>query len=519
MNTLTVLPFLIAFAIGLGQMRPLDIYQVNAYNVGTLKVEPWRGRTAPIARAINRVGTWFRDRFGLFIRSELGEVAVPTLADVQKALEEGNRLFTQFQETNNKRMEQLEKRGVVDPLITAKLDKLSEAMDAHSALNEQLIAMQARLNKFEKFQSDPDDPKAKAKELRDFNRSAKVIAAAYGRPAPPDLTAEQYAALKEAEDTYLRNRPLSEAQRNAMTVGNDPQGGYLVTPDTSGRIVERVYETSPMRQYAGNQTISTDALEGSVDLDEATFGWVGETGTRNTDNGPKAPAPWRIPVHEAYAQPKLSQKLIEDANVDVRAWIGRKVGDKFGRGYNVAFVTGNGVAKPRGFASYTTAATADASRNWGVFEHIATGTSGGFGTDPNGVNKLLDLIHALKDVYTQNAAFYMNRTTLGKARQLTDASSQGKYVFIPSFIAGQPDTLMGYPVRKLQDMATYSTASSLAIAFGDMKETYLIVDRLGLTLLVDPYTAKPFVVFYTRGRVGGDVVNFESLKFLKFASS
>jgi HK97 family phage major capsid protein len=281
-------------------------------------------------------------------------------------------------------------------------------------------------------------------------------------------------------------------------------------------MVTRIYETSPMRQYAAAQTISTDQLEGTNDLDEATFGWVGETQARPETGTPQVPQPWKIPVHEAYASPKATQKLLEDANIDVQGWLARKLGDKFGRGFNAAFVTGNGVGKPRGFTTYPTAATADASRAWGTFEHVLSGTDSTFGTDPNGVNKLLDLIHAMKDVYATKGAFYMNRTTLGKVRQLTDASSAGKYVFIPSFQASMPDTLLGYPVRKLQDMATYSTADSLAIAFGDMEETYQIVDRLGMTTLVDPYTAKPYVIFYTRARVGGDVLNFESLKFLKF---
>jgi HK97 family phage major capsid protein len=113
----------------------------------------------------------------------------------------------------------------------------------------------------------------------------------------------------------------------------------------------------------------------------------------------------------------------------------------------------------------------------------------------------------------------MNRTTLGGLRKTTDASSAGKFIYIPSFQAGQPDTVMGYPVRRLQDMATYTTTDALAIGFGDMEETYQIVDRLGITVLVDPYTNKPYVNFYTRARVGGDALNFDAMKFLKFGTS
>jgi HK97 family phage major capsid protein len=456
----------------------------------------------------------------------------PTLAEVKTSLEAGNRLFDEFKKTNDERIKQLEARGVVDPLITEKLEKLNKAIDEKSAINDAFIQQQEARNKaFEATQATvnrlalsggapTETGEKRAKDLRVLNLSVKALSARIGRAAPQDLTLDDHDAYTKAFDLYLRrgDRGISEVERRSLSVGQDLDGGVLVTPDVSGRMIVRIYETSPMRQYSAVQTIATDALEGSADLDEATVGWVGETGTRSETATPNVPQPWRIPVHEIYAAPRATQKLLEDVNVDVSGWLAKKVGDKFGRTFNTAFVTGNGVAKPRGFASYTTAATADASRAWGVFEHIATAANGSFGTDPAGVNKLLDLIHAMKDVYAANGAFYMNRTTLGGARKLTDAAAAGHYVFIPSHVAGMPDTFLGYPVRKLQDMATYTTTDALAVAFGDMQETYQIVDRLGVTTLVDPYTAKPYVVFYTRARVGGDVVNFESLKFLKFGS-
>lgn len=449
--------------------------------------------------------------------------AQPTLAEVKTAIVAGNTAFEEFKRENSARLKQLEERGVADPLLTEKLDRLNAAIDKQSELNERFIAAEAVANKLSKAGIGVETAETiekRATELRQFNGAIRAQAAALGRSAPAELDAAGYDAYRSAYEVYIRrgDRALTPDQAKALSVGVDTDGGYLVTPDKTGRMVVRIFETSPMRQYSSVQVIGTDALEGSADLDEATCGWVSETGTRSESTTSAVPSPWKIPVHEIYAEPRATQKLLEDANVDVAAWHGKKVGDKIGRTSNTAFVTGNGTGKPRGFASYSTAATADASRAWGVFEHIATGSSGSFGTDPNGINKLLDLIHAMKDVYVAKGAFYWNRTTLGKARQLTDASSNGKYVFLPSFQAGMPDTFLGYPSRKLQDMATYTTASALAVAFGDMEETYQIVDRLGVTVLVDPYTAKPYVKFYTRARVGGDVVNFESLKFLMFNS-
>jgi HK97 family phage major capsid protein len=444
----------------------------------------------------------------------------PNLSDVKSAIESGNRLFEEFKSTVETQIAEIKAKGVADPLLQQKLDKLNAAMDQHSALNEKLIETRAIVDRLatQGLQVEgkgADDQKA----LKTFNIALKSHAMASGRPVV-SVDASGFKAYNEAFETFLRKgaQELSDVEKKALSVGNDVNGGYLVSPDTTGRIVTRVYETSPIRLYAAQQSISTDALEGAVDLDEASFGWVSELGSRSESNTPPVPKPWRIPAHEAYSEPRISQKMVEDAAIDIVGWLAKKVADKFARGYNAAFVTGDGVGKPRGFASYTTAATADASRSWGVFEHVATSNNGAFGSDPLAITNLLSLIHATKDHIAAKAAFYMNRTTLGYLRTKTDASSAGKFIFIPSFQAGMPDQLMGYPVRRLQDMATYSTTDALAIAFGDMEECYQIVDRLGLTTLVDPYTAKPWVKYYTRGRVGGDVLNFEAMKFIKFGS-
>ncbi len=542
MNTFTVPLFLLALIIGLAPMA-LDIYQVNACNVGTVKLSPWaRHASAWLGSATSwlmKLSRFLRSRealacaallvllvspaaaAGLGLVGMAGIVGEPTLAEVKTAIEASNRIFEQFKEANDARIKAIEAGRAVDPLITEKLDKLNAEMDKRSGVIETFQALEARFNRLEKLSAEGDKPEARVKELKSFNNSLKALAIASGRSTPAELTQDDLAAYKAAEEVYLRrgDRNLTDAERKSLSVGVDPSGGYLVTPDRSGRMIERIFETSPMRQYASVQPISTDALEGTYDIDEASVGWVAETGTRSNSNTPNVPLPWRIPVHEIYTQPTATQKLLEDANIDVAQWLGKKSGDKIGRTANTAFVTGTGVGKPRGFASYTTAATADTSRAWGVLEHVKTGTNGGFGTDPNGANKLLDVIHAMKDVYAARAAFYMNRTTLGAARKLMDGNGAGAhYLFVPAFNASMPDTFMGYPVRKLQDMADYTTTDALAIAFGDMEETYQIVDRLGVTVLVDPYTNKPYVNFYTRARVGGDVLNFESLKFLKFSA-
>lgn len=184
---------------------------------------------------------------------------------------------------------------------------------------------------------------------------------------------------------------------------------------------------------------------------------------------------------------------------------------------NTAFVSGSGVGRPRGFTSYTTAATGHATRTWGVLEHVGTGSNGSFGSAPNGSDKLIDLVHKLKAPYRANATWVCNKTTAGALRKLKDADNH--YVWLPGMENGQPDRLLGYPVVMAEDMPDFSVTDALAIAFGDFKRGYSIVDRPGMRLLQDPYTSKPYVIFYSTRRVGGDVLNFEALKFLKFGTT
>lgn len=439
------------------------------------------------------------------------------MQEVKAALDEAGRLYKGQFEHINEKIKTLEAKGAaVDPLLTETRAKLNEAIEAASKMNEDFIAQRAALARLEKEGLAGTEGKDKIEaETRAFNFERRSVAIAKGQTTIQPASAEEYKLYAKAFDRYLRvgEKGLSADEQRALSVGSDYAGGYLVTPDKSGQVVAKVFETSEMRRFASVQAIGSDALEGSADLDEASGGWVSELGTRSDSNTPAVPTPWRIPVHELYSQPKASQKLINDANIDVAAWLAGKVADKLSRLQNTAFVTGSGSGQPRGFASYTTSTT----YAWGTPEHVGTGTSGGWGTDPNGIQKLNSLMGLLKDTYVPGSAFYMNRLTKFSIRNLTDASSAGKFVFIPSFAAGVPDQLLGAPINVLQDMANYSTASALAIAYGNMQRAYQIVDRQGVSVLVDPFTSKPYVIFYTTARVGGDIVDFEAIKFLKFA--
>lgn len=441
------------------------------------------------------------------------------LQEVKAALDDAGRAYQNEFKAVNEKIKALEAKGAaVDPLLTETRERLNEAIEKAGAMNEAFMAQQATIQRLEKSGTGSLDGLEKLDaEVKAFNLTIRSNAASQSKAAPAPVTADEYKAYTEAFDRYLRvgEKGLKPEEYRAMSVGSDLNGGYLVSPDKSGAMVKKIFETSDVRRYASVQMISSDALEGSADLDEASGGWVSELGTRSDSTTPTVPQPWRIPVHELYSQPKASQKLINDANIDVAAWLSGKVADKLARLENTAFVSGSGVAKPRGFASYTTSST----YAWGTPEHGYTGTNGSFGTDPNAIQKINGLMGLLKDDYVPGSAFFCNRTTKFAMRNLTDASSAGKFVFIPSFQAGVPDQILGAPIYVLQDMATYTTTDALALAYGNMARFYQIVDRQGISVLVDPFTSKPYVVFYTTARVGGDVIDFEAMKFLKFGTS
>ncbi len=210
--------------------------------------------------------------------------------------------------------------------------------------------------------------------------------------------------------------------------------------------------------------------------------------------------------------PAATSSLLDDAAVNVEQWITEEVEAAFAEQEAAAFITGNGLNKPMGFLSYST--VEDASWEWGKIGHIATGVDGALpASDPS--DKLIELIYALKAGYRQNANFVMNRKTQSVLRKLKDAD--GNYLWQPPAAVGEKASLMGFGLVEAEHMPDIA-ADGTPIAFGDFERGYLVVDRIGVRVLRDPYSAKPYVLFYTTKRVGGGVQDFDAIKLLKFAA-
>jgi HK97 family phage major capsid protein len=406
------------------------------------------------------------------------------MEELKKLLAEMQSAFSEFRSTNDERLKSIEKKGSADGLLDEKLEKIN-----------------TQLSKLEK-------------EIEE-RRLAANRAPLYGPQGENllDLTPEEkshYDAMKG----FLRKGIVSDVlEQRSMSAGLDEEGGYLLAKPTAGRIITKVYETTPMRQYADVITISAGKLTGPNDLDEADSGWVGEEEDR-TETGTPQVGEYEIDVHEQYAEPRVTQRFLDDAAVDIEGWLANKAASKFARVENSAYAVGNGVKKPRGVFSYATAATADASRAWGTMEHVLSGASADFASS-NPSDKFVDLVHAIKADYRAGSAFMMPRLTLAKVRKFKDG--QGNYLWQPAITAGNPSQLLGYPVIEAED-APAVAAGALAVAFGNFRVGYQIVDRLGVRVIRDAITKKGWVKFYTTKRTGGAVVNFEAIKFIKIGS-
>ncbi len=446
---------------------------------------------------------------GLLPFAMSGEV---TILDIKSILETQGKAWDEHKKTTDELIKaKADGKAVGD--LEAKLATLGAEMDKMSDLKSQFEEV---MTKLQRPGSGAEDKDVTA-EVKGFNAMIRADFQSKGKSAPAALDTAGYSEYKSAFFKLAAGvtiDSLSSDERKALSAGSDPDGGYMLPHSTVGRMVAKIYEQSTMRQLANVQTISTDKLEGIIDNNEADAGWVSELGTRSDTTTPTL-GKYEIQAHEMYAMPKVSQKLIDDAATNVEAWLAGKVADKFARVEGAAFTTGNGVGKPRGLFAYTTAATADDTRAWGTFEHVKTGTNGAFNTTTKS-DPLFDLIGAFKDQYLQNASFLMRREMRTAIRKLKGATSD-LYLWEPGLAVGTPDRLLGYSVKIDQYVPAMAT-DSLSLALGDFREAYTIVDRIGVRTLRDPFTAKPYIVFYSTKRTGGGAVNFEAVKFLKLSA-
>lgn len=401
-------------------------------------------------------------------------------ADVAQAFEDFARAFEAFKDANDTRLGEIETRLTGDVVTEEKLTRIDAALDDAKRRLDRLALDRAR------------------PPLGDGGEAGRDPARA---------------EHKAAFDAYIRSGEaagLKRLEEKALSAGSGPDGGYLVPDNVEREVLRRLSAVSPIRAISSVRVISGGQYKRAFSISGPATGWVGETSARPQTASPTL-SEMSFPAMELYAMPAAIQTLLDDAVVDIDRWIAEEVEAAFAEQEGAAFVNGDGINKPKGFLAVDN--VEDEIWEWGRLGTVQAGGATFPAANPSDV--LVELIYALKAGYRQNASFVMNRKTQSAIRRFKD--DNGQYLWAPPASAGQAATLMGFPVVEAEDMPDIA-ADACAIAFGDFKRGYLVVDRAGMRVLRDPYSAKPYVLFYTTKRVGGGVQDYAAIKLLKFAS-
>ena len=411
------------------------------------------------------------------------------IAEVQKANDELGGRITALDE---------EKFAKINDVVTKNIDDLNDIKARGEKVEASIKNIETTLARPTNAK-EADISEAKIEFLRYFRKGT----------APSKSVLEEIASVYAKKICLGGDENEIQLHTKSLVEGNNPDGGFWIRPEIATFTVDRIFETSPMRNIASVITIGTESIDIIVDDNQAAGDWVGEVDPRPETATPQIGLN-SIFAHELAAFPAISQRMLDDAGFDVEAWLQRKVTDIFMRKENTAFVVGDGSKKPRGFLTYPA---------WGQVEvyernkiaQLVSSVSGSFNSDD-----FIDLQGLLLEGYQARANWTMKRDTFTEVMKLKDLD--GQYLLNPSIISeGANKLLLGKPVMFFDDMPAIAT-DALAIAYGDFEVGYTIVDRIGIRILRDPFTNKPFVNFYTTKRVGGDVTNYQSIKILKLAA-
>ena len=394
-------------------------------------------------------------------------------SQVKEAVESMGKAFEEFKVTNDKKLSDLEKKGSTDPLVEDKLSKIEKSLDSLEDINQQVTLAKKRQEQHEE-------------KLATFESMLK-------RPnvGGSDDQVEKKVAIF---DRWLRKgkESLAPEEIKALTVSDDTSAGFLAPPEYMRELLKTLTEISPVRSIARVRATSQRSVQVPVRSATFTAQWTAESGTRSETTGYTTQLE-EIPCHEVYALVDISEQELEDSVFDLESEMQQEFATQFAKAEGNAMTVGDKINKPEGFTT-----------------NVGTSVTGGSGVLT--ADTLLDLVHSVKTPYNQNGTLAFNRNTLADIRQLKD--SAGQYVFQPGMMltAGVPNTILGYPYVEMPDMADVAS-SAICIVFGDFRSAYMVVDRVNLSILRDPFTQATSgnVRYVARRRVGGQVVLNEAL--------
>jgi HK97 family phage major capsid protein len=402
--------------------------------------------------------------------------------------EELKALFEQFKTANDERLKQIEAKGHADPLLEAKVDRMNDDLGVkETAIKARIDEVEAKFNRLGKGGGQTEEEIAHAEHKAGFK-----------------------AFMRKGKEDGLRELEI----KNAISDGSNPDGGFAVPIELDRNIGATLINMCAMRRLA-NVITAGIGYQKLYNIHGTVSGWVGETTARpvmaNSQLAKLTPF-----FGEIYVNPAATQQSLDDIFFDVESWIVQEASSEIAK-QEGAYLNGTGTNQPKGLLAYTTAATTDATRAFGTLQHVPTGAAGAFlpvTATYSPFDALIDLTSALKVAHRNGAQFLMNKATLGALRKLKSTLSGEYLMTLPT--AATPGTILGYGYDEDENMPDIA-ANALAIAFGNFKSAYTIVDVMGTRILRDPYTNKPYVSFYITKRTGGMLENSEALKLLKFS--
>jgi HK97 family phage major capsid protein len=393
---------------------------------------------------------------------------------IKDALNEYGKAFEEFKKANDEKLEQIEK-GLSDPLLDDKIENIEEKMNSLEDFNQ-------RVTQSEKAQEQVNEKLANLETIIKRPNSG--------------FDTKQVDEHCMAFENYCRKGfdALDDAEKKALTVSNDSTGGYLAPPEYVRELLKTVTEISPIRSIA--RVRSTGQRSVQVPKRTSTFAaqWVAESGTRSETTGYNVGLE-EIPAHEYYAMVDISEQDLEDSVFDLEAEMQSEFATQFAKAEGTAFVSGNAVGKPEGILTNTSVSSVNSGNGTAL-------TADG----------LLTLVHSIKSEYSRNGTFVFNRGTLAAIRKLKDTA--GQYVFQAGMMltGGVTNTILGFPYIEATDMPDVGSGTK-PVAFGDFNRAYMIIDRIQMAVLRDPFTQATTgnVRYIARRRVGGQVVQAEAI--------
>jgi len=403
--------------------------------------------------------------------------------EIKNAINEIGTAFNEFKKSNDERLQKLEKgEGVAD--LEAKLAQINDKITEQEALKEKLEALEKKAGRPGKFANGED-------HAEEYKGAFELF-------------------MRKGDESALEELQTKNAGHTSLNTGTPEDGGYSVPEQLDRNISATLKDDVVMRSVSNVITLSTGEYKKLFNLHGANSGWVGETDARPNTNGPKLTqiSPF---MGEIYANPEVTQKLLDDSFFNIESWLLSEIRDEFAEQEEAAFTHGDGVNKPKGYLAYTMDTKKDDARAFGTLQKFTAAAANAITGD-----ELITMVYGLRKKYRRGARWMMNGNTIAAIRKLKD--SEGNYLWAPGLQSGQPSNVLGYTIAENEEMPDVA-ASQNAIAFGDFRRGYTIVDRIGTRILRDPYTNKPFVSFYTTKRVGGMLTDSNAIKVLTLKSA